>query len=182
MKSKFLAVALTCVTGTAFAAPEIGVVNFNGSVYAGGPCPIEVVNPGGGIGTPVQLGHFPSTYFDAVGATSKKMEFTLKVTPTPGVCVINPGTEVSVAFDSRGGATGPKSDLYKLSSGGTPDLGIAIFDADDKKLAPLDDSRKYPLFENIPTHMAFYAQYEAIKVPVTEGAAQADVGFTVALP
>ncbi|WP_236238254.1 fimbrial protein [Pseudomonas faucium] len=180
MKKILAPLALVFASSTALAA-ETGTINFYGTVTDAGPCPIEVVDPTTGVPSRVVLGHPRTGQFQSVGDSTTEARFALKVSPG-GACTIIPNTMVKVTFDSQGGAVGPGNNLYRLMPGSTPDLGVAIFDDGDNKLAPGTESMEYLVDHQVDTLMPFYARYEAIKVPVTPGSALANVGFTVDLP
>lgn len=182
MKIAIIPLALAFASSAALAAPEVGTINFYGAVQAGGPCPIEVVDPTTGTPIRVELGFPYASQFANVGEKTAPVNFALQITPVPGVCDIPRGTEVDVAFESSGGPVGAGNDLYKLLPGSVSELGISILDKDGTRLAPGTASAKYQLDETAPTRMLFAAHYEAIAIPVSEGAAQASVKFTVNLP
>lgn len=181
MKKIFTTLALVFASSAAIAAPETGTINFYGTVTDAGPCPIEVVDPTTGIPSRVMLGHPRASQFEQVGDHTTEARFALKITPGSG-CIIAPGTEVQVTFDSQGGAIGPGNDLYRLMPGSADNLAVAIFDDSDTKLAPGTASMDYQVDEQVETMMPFSARYEAIGIPVTSGPAMANVGFTVSLP
>ncbi|MFT0518344.1 fimbrial protein [Pseudomonas faucium] len=180
MKRILAPLALVLASSTALAA-ETGTINFYGTVTDAGPCPIEVVDPTTGVPSRVMLGHPYASQFKNVGDHTTEAQFALKITPD-ATCQIAPGTEVSVTFDSQGGAIGPGNDLYSLMAGSAENLGVAIFDEDDTKLAPGAASKDYAVDEQVETLLPFYARYEATAIPVTPGHAMANVGFTVSLP
>lgn len=182
MKIAIIPLALAFASSAALAAPEVGTINFYGAVQAGGPCPIEVVDPTTGAPTRVELGFPYVSQFNSVGDKTAPVNFALQITPVAGVCVIPSGTEVDVAFESVGGPVGAGNDLYKLLPGSVNELGISILDKSGTRLAPGTASAKYQVDELAPTRMLFAAHYEAISVPVGDGAAQANVKFTVNLP
>lgn len=181
MKIKIIPLALAFASTAALAAPEVGTINFYGAIQAASPCPIEVIDPSTGANR-IELGSHNSARFVNVGDKSEARNFALKITPVAGVCTIAPGTEVDVAFDALGSPVGPANDLYPLLPGSTPDIAVSILDKNDTRLAPGDVSAKYQIDELQPTLMAFSAHYEAIKTPVAEGSALANVNFTVNLP
>ena len=171
--------ALGMASSSAFAADEIGQINFYGTIYGGGTCPIEVVNPGGSVIPRVTLGNFTAKYFSAVGTTTPEVGFALRVTPD-ATCVIAPNTKAKVTFTPLHGPVG--NDLYGIRQGGAGGLALAIKDRAHNKLAPATESVEYDLYENRPTDMQFFAAYESHLGTVTEGLAEAEVSFTVALP
>lgn len=181
MKINIIPLALAFASTAALAAPEVGTINFYGKVDAGSPCPIDVIDPSTGAKR-IELGSPNSAHFANVGDKFEVRDFALRITPKAGVCTIPPGTEVDVVFAALGSPVGPANDLYPLLPGSTPDMAVSILDKNNTRLAPGDASAKYQIDELRPTLMAFSAHYEAIKVPVTEGSALANVNFTVNLP
>ncbi|MCO1619057.1 MAG: fimbrial protein [Pseudomonas alloputida] len=183
MKKALIPLALAFASNAALAAtPLPGIINFYGGVQAGGPCPIEVVDPTTGIPTRVELGFPYVSQFANPGDKTAPVNFALKITPVPGTCDIQPNTEVDVVFESSGGPIGAGSDLYKLLPGSTQDLGISILDKNGTRLAPGTASAMYQLDQSRPTLMEFSAHYEAINAPVADGQALANVSFVVNLP
>ncbi|MCX2891042.1 MULTISPECIES: fimbrial protein [Pseudomonas] len=182
MKKALIPLALAFASNAALAAPAPGIINFYGGVQPAGPCPIEVVDPTTGIPSQVELGFPYASQFKNEGDKTPARDFALKITPVAGVCDIGPGVEVAVVFESVGGATGSGNDLYKLLPGSTPDLAISILDKDGNRLAPGTASAMYPVAQLGDTLMPFSAHYEAIKVPVTDGSALANVKFVVNIP
>ncbi|HKS11424.1 MAG TPA: fimbrial protein [Pseudomonas sp.] len=179
MKRTVLMLALGMAGSSAFAADETGQINFYGTVYGGGTCPIEVVNPGGSVIPRVTLGNFTAKYFSAAGVTTPEVGFALRVTPDT-TCVIVPGSKTKVTFTPLHGPIG--TDLYAIRQGGAGGLGLAIKDQAHAKLAPNTASMEYDLYSNRPTDLQFYAAYESHLPAVTEGLAEAEVSFMVALP
>ena len=181
MKIAVIPLALAFASTAAMAAPQTGDINFYGKVSAAGPCPIEVKDPDSGSRR-IELGSPHPSQFTNIGDKTEPKKFVLTVTPKPGVCDIVAGTEVDVTFSSVGGPTGPANDLYKLLAGSTDNLAVSILDKNNTRLAPGTASMKYKLDESAPTEMEFSAHYEATALPVTEGSALANVGFTVDIP
>ena len=181
MKKFTLAMALALSAGSAFAANETGQIEFTGFINPGGTCPIDLVNPGLGDVPWVSLGTPNANKFAAVGDTSEEVVFALRVTPGAG-CTIPANSTATVKFDPLHGVAG--TDLYGIRQGGSAATGVAIAIKDDThtKIAPNTESKEYDLFENTPTDMKFYANYESTAATVTDGLAQTQVNFTVALP
>ncbi|WP_449431760.1 fimbrial protein [Pseudomonas putida] len=179
MKKLLLPLAFALVGSPAFAADETGRINFHGTVYAGGTCPIEVVDPGAGPLPWVSLGNYLSNHFKATGTSTPEVAFALRVKPD-GTCKITPGSTASVKFEPLHGAIG--TDLYAIRSGGATNLGVAIKDETHTKIAPNADSKDYDLYETAVTDLVFYANFESTSGTVGEGLAEAEVNFTVALP
>ncbi|AVH39774.1 type 1 fimbrial protein [Pseudomonas monteilii] len=179
MKKTFMLLALGIASNTAFAAPETGQISFYGTVYAGGTCPIEVVNPGGSVIPRVTLGNYTTKYFAAAGTATPEVAFALRVTPD-ATCTIPPNSTANVTFSPLHGPIG--SDLYGIQRGSADGLGLAIKDRTHAKIAPGTASLDYDLYETAPTDMIFYANYESHLPTVKEGVAEAEVSFVVALP
>jgi major type 1 subunit fimbrin (pilin) len=171
--------ALGMASSSAFAADETGQINFYGTVYGGGTCPIEVVHPGGSVIPRVTMGNFTSKYFAKAGTSTPEVGFALRVTPD-ATCVIPPSSTATVSFTPLHGPIG--NDLYGIRRGGADGLGLAIKDRTHTKIAPGTSSVDYDLYETTPTDMQFYAAYESYLDAVTEGLAEAEVSFVVALP
>ncbi|MDI9780143.1 fimbrial protein [Pseudomonas putida] len=183
MKKLTLALALALSAGTAIAADETGQIEFTGFINPGGTCPIDLVNPGLGDVPWVSLGTPNANKFDKTGATSEEVAFALRVTPGGG-CLLPTNPTAKVKFEPLHGIVGPGADLYGIRQGGSAatGVGIAIKDDTHAKITPNTESKEYDLFQNSPTDMLFYANYESIVDTVTDGLAQTQVKFTVALP
>jgi len=183
MKKFTLAMALLLSAGTAFAADETGRIEFIGFINPGGTCPIDLVSPGLGGLPEVSLGTPNANKFASIGDTSEEVVFALRVTPGNG-CTIPSGAKATVKFDALHQIVGPNADLYGIRQGGgaATGVGIAIKDDTHTKIVPNTESKEYDLFENTPTDMKFYANFESIAATVTDGLAQTQVNFTVALP
>ncbi|WP_028694923.1 fimbrial protein [Pseudomonas cremoricolorata] len=179
MKWTVLTLALGLASSTAFAADESGQINFYGTVYAGGTCPIEVVNPGGSVIPRVTLGNFTSKYFSKVGVSTPEVSFALRVTPD-ATCVIPPNSKASITFTPLHGSVG--TDLYAIRQGGASGLGMSIKDELHAKITPGAASKDYDLYDNRPTDLRFYAAYESYEASVGDGLAEAEVSFVVSLP
>jgi len=182
MKKIMMTLAIGLASSTAFAADETGRINFQGSVYAGGTCPIEVVDPGQGVMPWVSLGNYTAKYFKTAGTTTPDVTFGLRVTPDPGICDIAAGSKAKVTFESLHGTAGGSNEYYALRSGGATNLALTIKDDDGTPIAPVTQSKEYDLFSNQPTDLTFYAAYVSTAATVGEGMAQADVNFSVELP
>ncbi len=179
MKKTLFTLALGMASSSVFAAPETGQINFYGTVYGGGTCPIEVVNPSGSVIPRVTLGNFTTGYFGASGTATPDVAFALRITPDT-TCKLPPTNKTKVAFTPLGLVVG--TNLYGLRSSGADGLGLVIRDRTGAKVDPNADSPDYDLYTDRPTDMIFYAAYESYKDKVTEGLAEAEVTFTVKLP
>jgi major type 1 subunit fimbrin (pilin) len=171
--------ALGMASSSVFAAPEQGQINFYGTVYGGGTCPIEVVNPGGSVIPRVSLGNFTSKYFDTSGTATPDVAFALRVTPDAS-CTIAPNSKAKVTFTPLHGVVG--TNLYAIRDGGAKGLGLTIKDQSRTKIAPEAESMEYDLYTDRPTDMMFYTAYESYLDDVTEGLAEAEISFVVSLP
>ncbi|MFK0094929.1 fimbrial protein [Pseudomonas sp. NPDC090592] len=179
MKKILMVLALGLASTTAFAADETGRILFKGHINGGSTCPIEVVEPGmGGLGW-VDLGVYPVKYF-ASGTSTTDVAFALRI-EADATCVITPGTNAKVKFDSLSGDAGPNGEYYAIRSAGAEGLALEIKDEDSNSIAPRTVSKDYPVASTGSTDMKFFASL--IKTGnVTDGAASADVNFTVTLP
>jgi major type 1 subunit fimbrin (pilin) len=178
MKKILLPLVLT-MASSAVLADENGRITFRGYINAGSTCPIEVVEPGLGPQPWVFLGNYSVSAFPTPGTETKEVPFGLRITPDAS-CTIGAGTNATVKFESLNGVEG--TDLYALSRGGATGLGLVIKDEDGNEIAPLADSKDYPLAETTPTDMRFFANYKSSNATVTDGIAEANVNFVVALP
>lgn len=179
MKKTLLMLALGMASSTVFAAPETGQINFYGTVYAGGTCPIELVHPGGSVIPGVSLKNFTTGYFHTRGTVTPDYAFALRVNPISG-CTIAPNSKATVTFTPLHGVVG--TNLYGIRGGGAAGLGVLIKDQTRTKLAPDTASVEYDLYTSRPTDMIFYAAYESYEDTVGEGLAEAEVSFLVSLP
>ncbi|WP_085664913.1 MULTISPECIES: fimbrial protein [Pseudomonas] len=176
MKKTLMVLALSLASSTAFAATD--KILFKGHINGGGTCPIEVVEPGmGGLGW-VDLGVYPVKYF-ASNTSTTDVAFALRV-EVDGTCAFNPGDVATVKFDSLNGDD-PTGKYYGIRTDGADGLALEIKDEDGTSIPPRTDSKEYPLASTGTTDMKFYASL--IKTgTVTDGAANADLNFVVALP
>lgn len=179
MKKTLLMLALGMASSNVFAAPETGQINFYGTVYGGGTCPIEVVNPGGSVIPRVSLGNFTTKYFSASGTVTPDVAFALRVTPS-ATCTIAPGAKTKITFTPLHGVVG--TNLYGIRGGGATGLGLVIKDQARTKINPNAESKEYDLYETRPTDLMFYAAYESFAATVSEGLAEAEFSFVVNLP
>jgi major type 1 subunit fimbrin (pilin) len=181
MKKIMITLALGLASSSAFAANETGRINFNGSVYAGGTCPIEVVDPGQGVLPFVDLGNYTTKYFTATGTATPDIAFALRVTPNP-TCVIAPSAKAKVTFESLHGSAGSTGQYYAVRSGGATAIALALKDEDGALVEPLAESKEYDLLSSQPTDLKFFASYISTAATVGEGRAVAEVNFKVELP
>ena len=181
MKKIMMTLAIGLASSTAFAADETGRINFNGSVYAGGTCPIEVVNPGAGVMPWVSLGNYASKYFASAGTTTPDVAFALRVTPD-ATCQIGQGAKAKVTFEPLHGSAGGSDEYYAVRAGGATGIAVTIKDEDKNGIEPLTPSKDYDLYQTQPTDLKFYAAYVSTAPQVGEGLAEAEVNFKVELP
>ncbi|MBA1205197.1 fimbrial protein [Pseudomonas capeferrum] len=181
MKKIMMTLALSLASSTAFAADETGRINFHGSVYAGGTCPIEVVDPGAGVLPWVSLGNYLSKYFTTPGTATPDVAFALRVTPD-ATCVIAPNAKAKITFESLHGPAGTGGEFYAVRGGGATHIAVEIKDEDKNRVEPLDPSKEYDLYSSQPTDLKFYAAYVSTGATVGEGLAEAEVNFKVELP
>ncbi|MEB6590863.1 type 1 fimbrial protein [Pseudomonas asiatica] len=180
MKRLLFPLALALASTTVSAATETGRIDFTGYIYAGGTCPIELVEPGMGLLPSVSMGNFLPKHFPAVGTTSPEKAFALRITPTP---TCTPSATAKVTFEALHGKVGGDA-LYGLRRGvGTASgLGVLIKDQNHNILKPDMESEEYDISPTKPTDMQFYAAYQSTDPIVTEGLAEARVNFSVELP
>lgn len=172
-----LGMGLSLSAGAAMA--QNGVINFQGTVTAGGTCPIAIVTPGGPIMPRVYLGDFRSSDFTAAGQKTAAVPFGLRITPD-ATCIIDPAHKAYVTFTASNG-TDPSGDLYGLRSGlgYTSGLAIEIKDQRNIQVKPGDPSSAYDLSATAPTDMPFMASLQSTVATVTEGHIESSVGFMV---
>lgn len=82
MKRLLFPLALALASTTVSAATETGRIDFTGYIYAGGTCPIEVVEPGMGVLPSVSMGNFLPKHFPVVGTTSPERLSHCALRPT----------------------------------------------------------------------------------------------------
>ncbi|WP_144937762.1 fimbrial protein [Pseudomonas alabamensis] len=181
MKKIMMTLAIGLASSAAFAGDEKGYINFQGSVYAGGTCPIEVVNPGQGAMPWVSLGNYTSKYFDATGKQTPDVAFGLRVTPDT-ICTIPSNSKAKVTFESQHGTAGGNNEYYALQREGATNLALTIKDDAYTPIPPVTASKEYDLYSNQPTDLKFYAAYVSTDASVGEGRAVAEVSFKVELP
>ncbi|MBA6097002.1 MULTISPECIES: fimbrial protein [Pseudomonas] len=176
MKRLFAILTLGMIGSSAMA--NNGIINFEGTVSAGGTCPIDLVTPGGPSLPKVFLGDFRSENFTAIGQQTEMVRFALRVDPT--TCTIAAGQKAFVKFAAHYG-TDPSGRLYGLQSGvGYSDgMALAIYDKSNAELAPDAESVEYELSDSVPTDMNFTARLETVKANVTEGQLRGSATFTV---
>ena len=180
MKRLLFPLALALASTTVSAATETGRIDFTGYIYAGGTCPIELVEPGMGVLPSVSMGNFLPKHFPVVGTTSPEKAFALRITPD---ATCTPSATAKVTFEALHGKVGG-DELYGLRRGdGTASgLGVLIKDQNHNILKPDMESEEYDISPTQPTDMQFYAAYQSTDPIVTEGLAEARVNFSVELP
>ncbi|WP_314494022.1 fimbrial protein [Pseudomonas sp. MLB6B] len=179
MKKILLMLALGMASNAAMAATETGKILFKGHINGGSTCPIEVVEPAlGGLGW-VDLGVYPVKYFAAQNSTTD-VAFALRV-EADATCVIAPNTKAKVKFDSVAGDAGSTGQYYAIRTAGAEGIALEIKDEDYASIKPRTDSKEYDIASTGTTDMKFYASLTKTGT-VTDGAANADVNFTVTLP
>lgn len=179
MNKTLIALIFSLASSSAFAATETGKILFKGHINGGSTCPIEVVDPGlGGTGW-VDLGVYPVKYFTNNDSTTD-VAFALRI-EADGTCVVTPGTNAKVQFDSVNGDAGASSEYYAIRTAGAGGLALEIKDDDYDSIPPRTDSKDYPVASTGITDLKFYASLRKTGT-VTDGATNADVNFIVALP
>jgi len=182
MKQHLLALSLglsAALAGT-LAHANTGKINFEGMIK-NSTCPIEVVNPeDGSPGNQVKMGTVEATRFKNIGEEFRGKSFGLRVTAGTG-CGFDPTDNTAiVTFNGTGDGSG---DYFAV--GDTPDdakgVSISLRDRTGKSIKPGAASAEYDLNDTGTTDMIFNAYYRATAIPVTAGAASADVHFIVAI-
>ncbi len=175
MRPIFALFALSLASGSAMA--NTGIINFEGTVTAGGTCPIDVVTPGGPSKSLIYLGDFKDKDFTTIGQKTPLQRFGLRVDPTK--CTVTSGQKAFVKFSANYGA-GP-ADLYKLQSGVgySEGMALAILDKSSNALAPDTESVAYDLSDTQPTDMNFSTHLQTTDSTVTQGQVATSVNFVV---
>ncbi|GLO52751.1 hypothetical protein PPUN110474_41520 [Pseudomonas putida] len=155
-----------------------GVINFEGTVTAGGTCPISIVNPGGSPLPIINFGDFQTKDFDKAGLQTVKKRFALSI--DPATCAAIP-TDTTVTFNANHGAD-PSGKLYGLQTGVgySEGFAVAIYDK-SSQVNPGTPSASYTLNPTNPTEMVFNTNLHTTKA-VTEGTIASSVSFLVAIP
>lgn len=179
MKKSLLALSaglVFSVAGTS-AFANTGTILFQGKITAA-TCPIEVSPPGGGVGNAVPLGEVAATQFTAVGQEYNRTHFEL-VVRDGAACGFSSDT-ANVTFSGAADASG---DYFAVTptSDGARGVAIALRDELGNSLAPGAASNDFDLNDTGETRVRFSATYRSTTATVTAGAANADVGFTVAI-
>lgn len=169
-----LAFGLACSSAMA----NTGIINFEGTVSAGGTCQIDVVTPGGPGLPKVYLGDFRTSDFTAVGQKTRLEKFALRVDPAK--CPVTAGDVAAVTYSANYGAD-PSGKLYQLQSGigYASGMALAIFDKSNAQLDPDAESVEYALSDTQVTDMNFTAQLHTTAASVTEGHIATSVNFLV---
>ncbi|MNN47212.1 Fimbrial protein [compost metagenome] len=159
---------------------ETGIINFEGTVKAGGTCPISVVTPSGPGLPKIYLGDFKVDDFTAAGMKTPLQRFALRI--DPATCPTIP-PDTTVTFNAGFGAD-PTGKLYALQSGAgySDGFALAIYDKSNAQLDPGAKSVKYDLDATKPTDMNFTAQLHTTAPTVTEGHIATSVDFEVDIP
>ncbi|WP_223463091.1 MULTISPECIES: fimbrial protein [unclassified Pseudomonas] len=183
MKKHLLALSLglsAAVAGTSVYA-NTGTIHFEGKIK-NSTCPIEIINPeDGSVGNQVKMGSIEASRFTAVDQEYRGKSFALRVSGGPG-CGLKPADNTAkVTFN--GTAHADDSDYFAVTS--TPDgaggVAISLRDRSGASIAPGTSSVDYDLADTGSTDMVFNAYYRSITLPVTAGAASADVPFIVTI-
>jgi len=161
---KNIAFLLVCGTSTAQAADII--FNITGAIK-NSACSVSFGN-----NQKVALGTFSTSYFNGGGVKTPLQPFTIRLDNCP-----DNFNDVQVTFE--GDIAEGNTQLLALQPGGAENVGIAIYDSDKSSLIPLNAPSSGKSVSTVQeTTLTFYAAYESTGV-VTEGAANADVNFTV---
>lgn len=161
---KNIAFLLVCGTSTAQAADVM--FNINGTIK-NAACSVSFGN-----NQTVPLGTFSTGYLNSAGKKTPLQPFMI----TLDNCPYN-YNDVQVTFEGDIATGNPQ--LLALQSGGAQNVGVAIYDSDKTSLIPLNTSSSGKSVSTTQeTTLTFYAAYQSTGT-VTEGAANADVSFTV---
>lgn len=181
MKKTLMVLALGLASSTAF-ADERGLILFKGHINGGTTCPIEIVIPGAGPISAVDLENHTVKYF-ATNATTPEIAFALRVDADDPTCTIPPGYTTKVTFDSLNGDAGAANEYYAIRDN---KRGLAVELKDDTyaSIPPRTESKEYPVASTGVTDLKFYGSYVRTGAAgtVTEGTANADVNFSITLP
>ncbi|WP_369990432.1 fimbrial protein [Pseudomonas xanthosomatis] len=179
MKKSLLALSAGLVFAAAgtSAFANSGTINFQGKITAA-TCPIEVSPPGGGVGSAVPMGEVAAATFTAIGQEYNRTQFEL-VVRDGAACGFADNT-ATVTFTGDADASG---DFFAVTptSDGARGVAIALRDGLGNMLNPGADSNEFDLNDTGETRLRFSATYRSTAATVTAGAANADVGFTVAI-
>lgn len=171
-----LAMAVSLVTTSALAFD--GTINFSGKITSA-TCPIEIVNPeSGAVSNLVPMGEVDASEFTAIGSERGGRGFQMRISPD-STCIMDPAKlNATVTFTSVQGGAG---DFYgiKPSSNAATGVAVAIKDNTGAFVPNGTASAIYPLSENDPTLMYFFASYISTAATVGAGPADADVNFRV---
>jgi len=96
--------------GCSSAMANTGIINFEGSVKAGGTCPISVVTPGGPGLPKLYLGDFKAEDFTAAGMKTPLQRFALRL--DPATCP-SPPADTTVTFNAGYGADPTNNRPYR---------------------------------------------------------------------
>jgi major type 1 subunit fimbrin (pilin) len=178
MKKGLLIAAFAATTGLAMLAPvahaDDGNIGFNGSVGAA-TCTIQ----GGGGTTPdftVTLPNISAQSLSTVGSSAGRTLFQIKLTNC------NPTTGQAMAYFEPGPTVDNTTNALTLGGGAA---GVEIFLLNDKFQQILVGQPQGVQNSTIATitggnaTITFYAQYQAISEPVTPGAANTSVQYTM---
>lgn len=176
-----MVLALGLASNTAFAV-ERGQILFKGNINGGTTCPIEIVTPGGGSISAVDLENHPVKYFETNAATPE-IPFALRVDADDPSCDIPPGYKAKVTFDSLNGDAGANKEFYAIRDD-KRGLAVELKDEDHESIPPRTESKEYSVASTGVTDLKFYGSYVRTGAAgtVTAGSANADVNFSVTLP
>ncbi|UXH41394.1 fimbrial protein [Pseudomonas promysalinigenes] len=176
MKRMLALLALTL--GCSSAMANKGIINFEGTVSAGGTCQIDVVTPGGPLLPSIHMGDHKASDFTQVGQIAKTAKFALRVDPTS--CAVSAGDVAAVTYSANYGAD-PSGQLYQLQSGigYATGMALALLDKSNAPLAPDTESAEYTLDATQPTDLNFLAKLQTTSATVTEGQIASSISFLV---
>ncbi|MFJ4257008.1 fimbrial protein [Pseudomonas monteilii] len=181
MKKALMVLALGLASSTAF-ADERGQILFKGNINGGTTCPIEIVIPGGGSISAVDLENHTVKYF-ATNTSTPDIPFALRVDADDPTCSIPAGYKARVTFNSLNGDAGASGEYYAIRD---DKRGLAVELKDDglDSIPPRIESKEYPVASTGVTDLRFYGSYVRTGAAgtVTEGSANADVNFSITLP
>lgn len=170
-----LGLAASLAGTSAFA--NTGTINFEGMITSS-TCPIDVINPGdGSAGNLVKMVGVDVNRFTDTGQEYGGKVFDLRIHGGTG-CALDP-VNPNVATVTFSGRPDVSNNYFAVSE--AQGVAIALRDNGNKLLTPGSESDEYPINADTHTDLRFYATYRSISMPVSAGAASADIQFSVAV-
>jgi len=161
-----------------------GTVHFTGEIIE----PSCVINGNDGKDNNVLLGTWPTSIFSNVGNESEPVPFTIELAECPLSSSGLPAVQLTFNGPTALTQTSDLLDVSKLTTTGATaatNIGVAVSPADEAtRLLKMDGSTDQ-VFVQLPTTQSdtvmadFVARYRAFAVPVTAGAADADMTVNI---